>query len=154
MNDEVGVQRVMVSFPFLNVDKNEIERMYAIKNSEDNFILDNSPFYFFNISFGDEFSVEEKDGELVFVDVVRRGGHSTYRIKLPLHKEHDYFLQHWSPLEKLGCSFEGSSKNPCRLYTIDLPKNTNVMDVYKYLEQKEQEGIWFFEEAHYFNPSN
>jgi hypothetical protein len=126
--------------------------MYALPVSEGVCVLDNSPFYAFDISLGDFFLVEEIDREYFFSRVIRRGGHSTYRIKLPIGKEHGYFLEHWRTLEGLGCTYEGSSVNDRRLYSLDVPPEVDVFEVFKILEGKEVLGIWVFEEAHYFHP--
>jgi hypothetical protein len=126
--------------------------MHAVAEGGDCYVLDNSPFYAFGISFGDVFSALQKDGELVFSAVIARGGHSTYRVRLPAGCEHAYFLENWIELEQLGCTFEGSSANAERLYAIDIPPGIDVTKVYRVLEEKEQQGIWFFEEAHYFDP--
>lgn len=142
--------RVMVTFL---AEDGIVERMHAITHADGSYILDNSPFYAFGISLGDRFTATKKDGELLFAEVVARGGHSTYRIKLPVGCGHPYFLEHWAQLEELGCTFEGSSANPERLYAIDMPPGVDVLKAYQILEEKEQQGIWTFEEGHYFDPS-
>ena len=91
--------------------------------------------------------------ELIFLRIVSRGGHSTYRIRLPIGSDHNFFLEQWLALEKLGCTYEGSSASTKRLYALDIPPNANVAAVYLVLEKGEQEGIWEFEEAHYCEPS-
>jgi hypothetical protein len=140
----------MVSFPVGDEEDGFVERMHAVAQNG-LYVLDNSPFYAFGISFGDVFSAMQKDGDLAFSDVISRGGHSTYRIKLPVGREHAYFLEHWGELEQLGCTFEGSSANAERLYAIDVPPGVDVFKVYQVLEAKEQQGIWSFEEGHYFD---
>ena len=42
--------------------------------------LCNVPFYAFDVSYGDLVGAVEEAGRLVFASVVRRGGHSTYRL--------------------------------------------------------------------------
>lgn len=144
--------RVMASFLVGDGEAGIVERMHAITQGEGHYVLDNSPFYAFGISFGDVFAATEKDGALVFSEVVSRGGHSTYRVKLPAEREHAYFLENWVELEQLGCTFEGSSANAERLYAIDIPPGVDVFKAYQILEEKEQQGTWSFEEGHYFNP--
>lgn len=144
---------VMVSFPGPEKGGCVVERMHAKELGGGRYALDNSPFYTFDISFEDVFLAEQKDGELVFSEIVSRGGHSTYRVKLPVGHDHDYFLKHWPALDKLGCTFEGSSVSQQRLYSIDVPPKTDVHKVYRVLEEKEQQEIWYFEEAHYCGPN-
>lgn len=139
-------QRVKVSFP---MGDGTVERMYAKPVGEGRYILDNSPFYVFDISYCDEFSADHVEEELVFSRVISRSGHSTYRIKLPEGEDHSYFLKYWVDLAAEGCTYEGSSVSSRLLYTIDLPPGVDVMNVYKIMDQYEQQGIWEFEEGHY-----
>jgi hypothetical protein len=140
----------MISFPDAEGGGCAVERMHARSLGGGRYVLDNSPFYAFGISFDDVFLAEQKDGELIFSQVIRRGGHSTYRIKLPVGCDHEYFLKHWTELDALGCTFEGSSATPQRLYSIDVPPTSDVFEVYRVLEEKEQQKFWSFEEAHYW----
>lgn len=141
------VERVKVRFPTDDGQQDEV--MYAIPSRDNCYILDNSPFYAFGISYCDAFKVKETDGELVYDFVIARAGHSTYRIRIPAGKEHQYFLEHWDPLAELGCSYEGSSANKKRLYAIDMPPNVDVSKAYNIMEDNERQGIWEFEEGHY-----
>ncbi|SOO33040.1 conserved hypothetical protein [Xanthomonas citri pv. fuscans] len=141
----------MVKVSFI-CENGDVERMNAIKMKIGSYKLDNSPFYFYGISFGDIFAAAEKNGgELVFNEVVARGGHSTYRVRIPNGEGHDFFMKHWGPLEDLGCSYEGSDVGSQRLYAIDVPPSADIFKVYELLEQGEKGEIWVFEEGHYFN---
>lgn len=111
---------IKIKFP-IEDGSNDSEIMFALPSGDDCYVLDNSPFYTFGISYCDEFKVKPVDGELIFDTIVTRSGHSTYRIKIPVDKGHDYFLMYWQLLEDLGCSYEGSSVNKRRLYAIDIP---------------------------------
>lgn len=147
MDDNTPI--VTVSFPCVEGEGCIVERMHARVLNGGRYSLDNSPFYAFGISFEDVFLAELKDGELIFAGVVWRGGHSTYRVKLPVGCDHDYFLEHWPALDKLGCTFEGSSAKLQRLYSIDVPPKADVFEVYRVIEEKEQQNVWSFEEAHF-----
>lgn len=144
------INRVKVSFP-INSELGANEYLYAQPCGENKYIVDNSPFYVFDISFCDVISVVRDGEDLIFGKVLERGGHSTYRIKLPKGKDHKYFISLWGELERLGCTFEGSSINEQRLYSIDIPQNTDVTKVYAILESNEEKLLWEFEEGHYFN---
>lgn len=144
--------RCVVSFFVGDGDSRIVERMHAELRSDGTYVLDNSPFYAFDISAGDVFLAERMEDGLQFLRTVVRGGHSTYRVKLPLGCGHELFERNWRELEKLGCSFEGSSANPRRLYSIDVPPGIDVAEVYRVLEEKERQGVWEFEEGHYFRP--
>ncbi|QBG84192.1 DUF4265 domain-containing protein [Xanthomonas oryzae] len=139
---------VKVSFVCEN---GQIERMSGISLGEMSYKLDNSPFYFYGISFGDTFKVCENGGDLVFDGVIARSGHSTYRVRIPAGKGYDFFLEHWGSLQDLGCTYEGSDVGPQRLYAIDVPPNADIYRVYELLEQGEKSDVWVFEEGHYFS---
>ncbi|HYD37531.1 MAG TPA: DUF4265 domain-containing protein [Allosphingosinicella sp.] len=126
-----------------------VENMHADPLPDGTFRLDNSPFHSYGISLGDRFEVVKEEGRLFFSKVAARGGHSTYRVKLPRGKSHSEFLRHWEPLKALGCTFEGSGVDERRLYSIDIPPGADVHAVYALLEEGEAAGLWDFEEGHY-----
>jgi hypothetical protein len=128
-----------------------VERLWAKFVREGVYIVDNSPFYAYEISCGDTVAATDVDGFLTFTGVVERGGHSTYRVKLPSDCDHDHFLAHWPPLAALGCTYEGTG-GARRLYSIDVPEQSRVGAVFEILQTAEASEIWEFEEAHYFGP--
>lgn len=154
MTDPAKAPRVLVAFPIGGDVGGEYENMHAVPSGEATFTLDNSPFYVYGISYCDTFEAVQRDGRLVFSKVTARGGHSTYRIKLPVGADHKYFLVHWQGLEKLGCTYEGSSSGAVRLYSIDMAPAVDVGAAYAYMDQKEREGAWVFEEGHYYKPEH
>jgi len=141
--------RVKVAFSISGEQGGTVENMYAQPVEGNRYVLDNSPFYAFDISFCDEFFADEISGGLVFSSIASRGGHSTYRIKIPVGKDHDYFLSYWDELAALGCSYEGSSANLRMLYSIDMAPSVDIHKAYSVLEKYEELKIWEFEEAHY-----
>lgn len=74
-------QRVKVSFPLSQEQGGSAERMYAQSIGDSGFILDNPPFYFFGISYCDEFFAHDVGGELVFAQIASRGGHQLIELK-------------------------------------------------------------------------
>lgn len=79
--------------------------------------------------------------------MARRGGHSTYRI---LIKEGESirspkFLEHWQPLQNMGCTYEQAKS---RWLAIDVPPRTDIFAAYALFEKGEVDEIWTFEEAH------
>jgi len=122
------------------------ESLWATKLSDNNYLLENSPFYAYGVSFKDIVSVKTgENAELIFDSVVSRSGHSTYRIFLlePLNRQ--AFRKFWGHLEAIGCTYEQASD---KYYSIDIPKSTNVIEVYDILQKAEEDSIWEFEEAH------
>lgn len=146
-------RKVLVKFVISQGSDSFIEWMHACAREDGNYVLDNSPFYAFDISWGDVFSASpDESGDLVFSRMVSRGGHSTYRVKLPPGSGHADFLSRWPTLASLGCTYEGSSANAERLYSIDVPCGTDVFAVYRVLEEGERSKAWMFEEGHYLKP--
>jgi hypothetical protein len=56
------------------------ETLWAAPVGQNQYRLENSPFYAFGVSYQDVVAAQRTDNELEFVSVVSRGGHSTYRI--------------------------------------------------------------------------
>jgi hypothetical protein len=140
---------VKIAFPLDADTAATVENMHAKGLVNGNFILDNIPFHAIGISRGDEFSATVESGRFVFEKVVRRGGHSTYRVRLPVGGTHEDFMKWWPRLEQFGCEYEGSDLDRKRLYAIDLPPGADAHALYRILEDGEESGQWEFEEAHY-----
>lgn len=111
--------------------------------------IDNSPFYFFDLSHCDIVEAEpDENGQLRFRQVHERGGHSTYRI-MRNENDSDNFDAAWAPLRDLGCTSEGG---PGRLMSVDVPPGANIYEVYELLEAGKRSGAWDFEEGHCGHP--
>jgi len=145
---------VKIAFP-LNPDESggiSVERLWAQPLSDGTYVLDNSPFHAYGVSWQDVVSAElDETGELVYSAIARRGGHSTYRVRLPKGKSDAYFLEIWPRLEAQGCTYEGTG-DELRLYAIDIPPGTSVSHVYQILADLETAEILEFEEGHYARP--
>lgn len=147
------VDRVKIFFPIEGASNSGVsgEWMWAEAIGNDRYVMDNSPYDIYDLSNRDVVIAKEKGGVLVFDRVFRRGGHSTYRIKLPRCASHSEFLSFWPEMARLGCKFEGSQGNR-PLYSIDVPPGADIKQIYKILENGESEGKFEFEEAHYCRP--
>jgi hypothetical protein len=124
------------------------ERLWATPTESGAYILDNSPFYADGVSYLDKVSANWDGYQLVFSEIIERGGHSTYRIRLPPDKTHGYFLELWAPFEKLGCTYEGTG-GPQGLYAVDIPRASLVHAVYDLLQALEDAEVIEFDEGHY-----
>jgi hypothetical protein len=125
------------------------ESMWVEPLGEGRFVLENSPFYAFNISFQDVVLAAYVNGQLTFSGVHARGGHSTYRILLAGENVAD-FAEYWHPLQLMGCSYEeGPNK---QLLSVDIPPTTDIYAAYAALEAGEHAGIWSVEEGHCGHP--
>lgn len=147
-------QMVKVVFPLESHHSGGIEReqLWATPLPDGTYLVENSPFHAYGISYGDAVCANFESGDLVFTKVARRGGHSTYRLKLPQGKGDGYFLELWPQLARLGCTYERTGdERP--IYSIDLPPSISVHEVYDMLTRLEEAGLVEFEEGHYCHPS-
>jgi hypothetical protein len=140
----------MISVPVEVDGLSTFENMHATCHSENSYVIENSPFYAYGMSLGDIVAADRIDGRLLFTKVLERGGHSTYRIKLPRGMNHELFLENWAQLEGLGCSYEGSTAGERLLYSIDMPLGVDVHAAYMILQQNEDHEIWEFEEVYFY----
>ena len=110
-----------------------VETLWAVPVGEDQYILDNSPFYAYSVSWKDTVyaPVAEEEGLPTFLRVVRKSGHRTVRVIFdpPVQNgnESDALLQ---GLLKLGCTYEGA--NPGYI-AIDLAPDVSLEIVRQYL---------------------
>lgn len=146
-------QRVKIAFP-LEADQSggiERERLWATPLPDGSYLIENSPFHAFGVSYGDAVHANLERGDLVFSKVARRGGHSTYRLRLPRGQGNGCFLEFWPRLDRLGCTYERTGDGR-RIYSLDLSPSVSVHDVYDILAELENAGVIEFEEGHYFDP--
>jgi len=116
-----------------------VETLWAIPLGEDKYVLDNSPFYAYSVSWKDTVyaPVTEVEGLPTFVRVIKKSGHRTVRVifEPPVQEgnESDVLLQ---GLLKLGCTYEGANRG---YMAIDLPPEVSLESVRQYLiEQRAQ----------------
>lgn len=146
----VGPELVKVRFTLPPEDRAhgvETESLWAKIVSEGRFRIDNIPFYVYDISLGDTVSGDPDDDRIAFCQVLKRGGHSTYRVLLTDDAgfESESLAGIWPELENLGCSYEVAKR---RWIAIDVPPATDVFAVCRILEAGESSGVWTFEEGH------
>src|SRR5271154_3501252 len=111
----------------------EVESLWGESLGQGHFRILNSPFFVFGLS-SDDVVKAKKDGSTYrFEEIVRRGGHSTYRIFLQNgHTIHDRAFQtQWQPIAARGVTFENAND---RAVAIDIPPNIDVSDVYRLLK--------------------
>ncbi|WP_158228793.1 DUF4265 domain-containing protein [Bradyrhizobium sp. Y36] len=116
------------------------------------FVIHNSPFFARSINNCDVVSVSRTvDGTVFdFVQVVERGGHSTYMLLVAPTETR--FRSYWDLLQSMGCSYESMhiklSLGTRLLYSVDVPPSANIYDVYDILERGEAAGVWKFQEGY------
>jgi Domain of unknown function (DUF4265) len=121
------------------------ETLWAEPIGETGCRLRNVPFEVFGFSEQDVVATHERNGVLVVVGIVARGGHSTYRLVLPDDTTEEMFLIGWIPLRELGCTYERATR---RFVAIDVPPHADIQAVYRALEEGEKAQLWEFEEGH------
>jgi hypothetical protein len=111
----------------------------------------NSPYFTTGISYCDVVRAKAAGNGLLFdfLDVVERGGHSTYMIlAIP---EDVRLVSYWTPLQDKGCSYESMKINLSvgrrLLYSVDVPPSANIHEVYGLLEEGASAGVWKFQEG-------
>ena len=67
-----------------------VERLWAKPLADGTYVLDNSPFHAYGVSWQDVVYAELVETGLVFSTIARRGGHSTYRVRLPKGQTHAF----------------------------------------------------------------
>lgn len=112
-----------------------VETLWATSLGDDEYELDNSPFYAYSVSWKDVVYApfDANEGFPTFVRVLRKSGHRTVRVifdpPVKAGNESDSVLQ---GLLALGCSYEGA--NPGYI-SFDLPPAVHMEKVRQYLIQ-------------------
>ena len=110
-----------------------VETLWATALGNDEYKLDNSPFYAYSVSWEDTVyaPIDPSEGRPTFMRVVKKSGRRTIRIKFdpPVQdgNESDQVLQ---GLVALGCSYEGANRS---YMSIDIPQEVNLERVRQYL---------------------
>ena len=146
--DNINLDKVAI-----HIDKDEdgyppyeTETLWAKKVDNNEYILDNSPFFARGFSLGDRVFGTIEHGQIVIKKVLIRGGNLTYRLLLSgsFNKFKDGLLL----LKNIGCDYElmeiGDNLN---LYSLDVPKKVDQLEMYKILDKGVIDNIWEFEEA-------
>ncbi len=125
------------------------ETLWAAPVGPGQYRLENSPLYALGVSYQDVVSAKDVDSCLSHLqEVVRRSGHSTYRIIKKKGAEGS-FEEMWMPLAAAGCTYQ---QGPNSLLSVDVPPPANISAVYQHLEAGETAGAWSFEEGHCGHP--
>lgn len=113
--------------------------------------LDNIPFFAMGVSCGDLVEVAAVASEVVVQRIIKKHGHSTYRI-CPTDETAPGYLDFLASLDGLGCSFEGGKFNEACLIAIDASSPESAAALYPHLEAGEAAGLFDFEEGDYCPP--
>jgi hypothetical protein len=121
----------------------EVESLWGLLRG-DGIEIDNIPFFAKGVALGDIVGVRKApDGALEFESVVRRGGHSTYRLLL-LKKHPDDPKHTMDELIGLGMSVEEDAG----LLAVDVPPDVSLERIRDYFFDGIDSGRWEVEEAY------
>lgn len=116
------------------------EQLYAWPTS-DGYELDNVPFFVKGLAVGDVVAASMADGgRLAFDRVVKRSGHSTFRIWLT----EPTAIRVLDDLRRLGCAAEVTLE---RLIAIDVPPDREAQ-AWEFLEAGRARGAWDVQVGH------
>lgn len=125
------------------------ESLWAEKIGRGQYRLLNSPFLVFGVNFNDVVSARSTSDGLVFQSVIKRGGHSTYRIIFQ-DSQAPASIQLSAKLKQLGCSVEWGSDS---FAAVDVPPSVDPREVYSTLAAGDTHHLWDFEEGHFAGKS-
>jgi len=109
----------------------------------------NVPFFAKGFSFDDVIRAETQDSVLAFRGVARHSGHSTYRIFASGGRHQPEVVALLERLQKLHCTYEAATE---KLVGIDVRPDADIHEIYRILEQAEENDIAAFDEGHCGHP--
>lgn len=133
---------ILISFPLPPADPAGSEKLWAVPLDDGGFRIEDTPLFVPGISNGDV--VQATDGS-TFTNVVRRGGHSTYRIALDPGAVPARAGALRRRLVDVGCRIDGISE---RLYAVDVPAGADIDAVRSILSEGQTDGTWWYQEMH------
>ena len=139
-----GGQSWRVLFDVEASDLGEAEVLWGDRVTQDTLRLDNIPLLAFGVSMGDVVRVCSKQSTLHFQEVVKRGGHSTYRVMMEAPDDRST-KERFRDVIVAGCGYEQLT---ARFAAIDVPPSVDIFRVYDLLERGLDAGAWTFEEGH------
>lgn len=141
---ETSLEKICVRIPQEEGWKMDAEWLWAEPVSMGVYSLRNIPLYAYGLAMNDHVRAIEREGALEFVEVVKRNGHSNYRIISKADIKNGPSTAIIQKLVLMGCDWEqGNSIHAC----IDVPPTSNIQAVYKILEEAEKDGVLSFEEG-------
>jgi Domain of unknown function (DUF4265) len=121
-----------------------VESIWATPVAEsDEFVIDGIPFFVRDATVGDRIRASiDSDGIAWYDSVVGRAGHSLLRVVFFDLSAGDAVA---STLRQFGCSFEWLRQR--NLLAVDVPPETSLDEVQRYLASTAERGVIDYEEA-------
>ena len=122
----------------------ESEGIWAFALGDGLFRLDNVPFYVHGVNVDDVVRAEERGEDApVFLEVIRRSGHSTYRVWKEDEETSNEML---SILKDGGCYIERAGDE---LVAIDIPPGPDAPVLARLIFATAEEGVWDVDEGYW-----
>jgi hypothetical protein len=146
---EENMVKIKIPLPPSDPSGGEAEWVWGAPEGNNTFVLKNVPTFAKGLSYGDTVKARIEDDVPVFVDVVRRGGHSTYRIYAKSDRKSPEMTNVLQTLENMHCDMEPATD---KIVNVDVLPEADIYAVYQVLEDAERAGILEFEEGHCGHP--
>lgn len=137
-------EKICVRIPEEAGWETEAEWLWGCPVSEQIFEIRNIPLYAKGLALGDHVRTKFANEAFEYVEVVKAGGHSTYRIIARDGIDSPKVKQIIDTLLKMGCDWERGNRIHA---AFDVPPMTDVYAVYEILQKAEDDGMWEFEEG-------
>lgn len=146
---EGNLVKIKISLPPNDPSGGDAEWLWAEPEGNNTYVLKNVPTFVKGLSYGDVVKTRIEDGVPVFDDVVRRGGHSTYRIYANSDRRSPEVMKVIQTLEKMHSEMENATD---KIVNVDVLPEADIYAVYQVLDAAEKAGILQFEEGHCGHP--
>jgi hypothetical protein len=146
-----NLEKICIPIPEDSGWETSAEWVWAFPVSKDVYSLDNIPIYAYGFARGDHVRTVINDGAHEVIEVIARGGHSTYRIMSTDTIDNGPSLQILESLVEIGCDWEQGNRIHA---SIDVPPTTDVDKVFQILADAENAGTLRFEQGHFGHPGN
>jgi Domain of unknown function (DUF4265) len=148
MSDELRNSAVLTKVA-IKLPDGRLETLWAEPLGPNRYRLMNLPFVALGFSWGDIVTAKGRRGSPIVKGVVKRSGHSTYRITLQDGVQPEAFEGTWRGLREIGCTFERFTS---RTVGVDVPPTTDIQAAYQLPEDGMASGTWWFDEVHVGHP--
>ena len=116
-------------------DRGDVETLWADPLGDDQYALDNLPWYAYGVSLGDVVAARpDEQGQLWLETVVRKSGNRTVRVILEVDEtSREMTFESRSLLDGLkerGCSYEGANRV---FVAVNIPPSVELAEISDYL---------------------
>lgn len=125
------------------------EALWAEAISDREFAVDNIPIQVPGLSLGDVVAAQWRGGPLEFERVVRKSGHSTYRVMFQRAEPTGDDVAALQRLRDRGCHTESAT---ARYHALDVPAELDLSSIYDAPESEMARGTWWFDELDVGHP--